>query len=263
MNVSPFCDYQAAVLIGNGIGFMTGSIHYHLIAEDNYNKQKARNEWKIFDYMTEDEKLQFMQNKFSHNKQINSFESVNENNEGADIDEDNYEDTEEDNETDIPEENDYEEGKVIFAKVGTNFNNVCKFYKETGGEVLEDFGTHKKLKQFSDTVGGKLLLEICKDMAHSPIPSKFDKVFLISYQQLNGIPSIVYASSYQKGSIGQHVFLFLVRTAERIRFFTIETSFPFALCEYSDGKHFNYGQIENLAEVPSKIIEILDREESL
>ena len=80
LNVSPFCDYQAAVLIGNGIGFMTGSIHYHLIAEDNYNKQKARNEWKIFDYMTEDEKLQFMQNKFSHKEQNNSFDCVDEGN---------------------------------------------------------------------------------------------------------------------------------------------------------------------------------------
>ena len=120
------------------------------------------------------------------------------------------------------------------------------------------------MKKIDDTVGGKLLLEICNNMVHSPIPSKFEKIFLIySYRPLNGNPTIVYASSYQKGSIGQLVFVFLVKTTERIRFFTIETSFSFALCEYSDGKHFNYGQIENLADVPSKIIEILDREENL
>ncbi|MBR1677766.1 MAG: hypothetical protein IJ706_10725 [Clostridia bacterium] len=40
--VSPFAVHKAGILIGNGIGFITGSIHFKLMAEANYNKQKAK-----------------------------------------------------------------------------------------------------------------------------------------------------------------------------------------------------------------------------
>lgn len=43
--VSPFADHKAGILIGNGIGFITGSIHFRLMAEANYYKQKTKNDW--------------------------------------------------------------------------------------------------------------------------------------------------------------------------------------------------------------------------
>ena len=54
--VSPFADHKAGTLIGNGIGFITGSIHFKIMAEANYNKQKAKNEWDSWNYMSFDEK---------------------------------------------------------------------------------------------------------------------------------------------------------------------------------------------------------------
>jgi hypothetical protein len=42
------------------------------------------------------------------------------------------------------------------------------------------------------------------------------------------------------------------------RFFTIEHSFPLAICEYSKGKHLNYGQVNNMQEALEKINDYLN-----
>lgn len=54
--VSPFANHKGGVLIGNGSGFITGSIHFRLMAEANYNKQKAKNNWDSWNYMSFEEK---------------------------------------------------------------------------------------------------------------------------------------------------------------------------------------------------------------
>lgn len=56
MLVKPFADNKAAILIGNGIGFITGTIHFKLMAEENYQKLKAKHEWDSWNYMSFEEK---------------------------------------------------------------------------------------------------------------------------------------------------------------------------------------------------------------
>lgn len=56
MLVKPFADNKAAILIGNGIGFITGTIHFKLMAEENYQKLKAKYEWDSWNYMSFEEK---------------------------------------------------------------------------------------------------------------------------------------------------------------------------------------------------------------
>lgn len=56
MLVKPFADNKAAILIGNGIGFITGSIHFKLMAEENYRKLKSKHEWDSWNYMSFEEK---------------------------------------------------------------------------------------------------------------------------------------------------------------------------------------------------------------
>lgn len=56
MFVKPFAENKLAILVGNGIGFITGSIHFKLMAEENYQKQKAKYKWDSWNYMSFDEK---------------------------------------------------------------------------------------------------------------------------------------------------------------------------------------------------------------
>lgn len=106
---------------------------------------------------------------------------------------------------------------------------------------------------------GRFLLIVCENMPHAPSNNLFNGLYVISVEDLGDEPAIVYSFKSMQGTIGQLVFLFLVRTKNtKLRLFTVETSFPFALCEYANGSHLNYGQIE-LADVPTRITEILKR----
>lgn len=42
--VEPFADHKTSVLIGNGIGFILGTIHYKLTINENWNKNKIKRE---------------------------------------------------------------------------------------------------------------------------------------------------------------------------------------------------------------------------
>lgn len=60
MTVEAFFEHTAAILIGNGIGFITAFIHFRLMADDNYMKQKAKNEWNSWNYMSFEEKRELL-----------------------------------------------------------------------------------------------------------------------------------------------------------------------------------------------------------
>ena len=318
LNVSPFCDYKAAVLIGNGIGFMTGSIHYYLIAEDNYLKQKAKNEWKTFDYMSEEEKLKFMQNKFSHKQQNNSFDDVDEiNYEDDEIEEEiesfNDEDEEEitgdvyikkekrlsdenkrkldaifdgkfdeddddiDMESDGNEEQFWKEldealssGWEYFgwyhwlSDLRIRFDDIVKKYIEyKTADLLIDSSNGRRIKNFLDCDAGKLLYYWCKIKPYISFTGNFNDVFSIHAEKLDKNNAIVYSFRVPSGSIAKIVFIFLVKTEKnKLRLFTIETGFPFALCEYVGTKHILHGAINNLENVPTEINNILKQERS-
>lgn len=328
LNVLPFCDNKSAILIGNGIGFMTGSIHYHLIAKDNYLKQKAKNEWKTFDYMSEEEKLQFMQNKFSHKQQNSSFDDIDEPDEETDTDEFHYEDDEIDEE-DIENFNDEDEEEItedIHIKKGKRLSDedkrkldaifdgkfdevdddinmesdsheeqfwkkldealssgweyfgwyhwlsdlrirfddiVKKYIANKTTDLLIDPRNGKRIKNFLDCDSGKLLYYWCKIKPYISFTGNFNDVFSIHAEKLDKNYAIVYSFRVPSGSIAKIVFIFLVKTEKnKLRLFTIETSFPFALCEYCGTRHILHSEINSLADVPAEIITVLGQEKS-
>ena len=67
--VQPFSDYKAAIFIGNGIGFITGSIHFKLMADENYQKQKSKSEWDSWNYMSFEEKEKIVHESLEKSKQ--------------------------------------------------------------------------------------------------------------------------------------------------------------------------------------------------
>ena len=98
---------------------------------------------------------------------------------------------------------------------------------------------------------------VCENMPYAPYVHTH-MLFLVSIENLDGEPAILYSFKYPSNGICQNVFIFLVRTKEgKIRLFTVETSFNgFVLCEYADGCHKNYSSVE-LENVPTRIKEIL------
>lgn len=75
LTAKTFSQYTSAILIGNGIGFFTASIHFRLIAEDNYIKQKAKNEWNSWDHMSFDEKRAILRKHRETNTENTHFEA--------------------------------------------------------------------------------------------------------------------------------------------------------------------------------------------
>lgn len=62
LNIDTFSKYKSAILVGNGIGFITGSIHFMYMAEENYKRKKTKNEWDSWNYMSFDEKRESIKN---------------------------------------------------------------------------------------------------------------------------------------------------------------------------------------------------------
>lgn len=58
LTVKIFSEHNAAILIGNGIGFITAFIQFRLTADKNYIKQKAKIEWDSWNYMSFEEKYE-------------------------------------------------------------------------------------------------------------------------------------------------------------------------------------------------------------
>lgn len=121
-------------------------------------------------------------------------------------------------------------------------------------------GGARMVNDITKDEAGNLLIEACASMTYAPARHMLRGLYVVSVEDLDDQPAIVYSFKSPIGSVAQLVFIFLVRTKNsKIRLFTIETSFPFALCEYLDGKHLNYGQLNDLKDVPDRIKAVLKR----
>lgn len=104
------------------------------------------------------------------------------------------------------------------------------------------------------------LLDVCRQMPHAPLRQTLWGLNIVSVEDLDGSPAIVYTFRYSPNSMCQNAFIFLVHSEiQKIRLFAVETHLStFALCEYSGNRHLNYGSVE-LKNVPSRIKEILKK----
>ena len=123
---------------------------------------------------------------------------------------------------------------------------------------LTEKGGARFIQGIRNDEAGVLLLDVCNQIPHAPPTYTLAGLFLVSVENLDGRPSIVFSFQYALNSICQNVFIFLVHDGnEKIRLFAVETDFSaYVLCEYSGNSHLNYGKLE-LESVPARIKEIL------
>lgn len=62
LSIDTFSQYKSAILIGNGIGFVTGAIHFMYIADENYKRKKAKNKLDSLNYISSEEERESIKN---------------------------------------------------------------------------------------------------------------------------------------------------------------------------------------------------------
>ena len=157
--------------------------------------------------------------------------------------ENNYEEDYEEDYEDEYYEDDYDE-------MIDKFKEVHAKLKENGARIIEDIRRDE---------AGEFLLELCSEMEHAPVPSTLERLRTVFVRNIGDNPAIIYSFRYIPSLMCQNVVIFLVLTEDfEIRFFAVETSISaLVLCEYSEGKHLNYGPVE-LKSVPTRIKELLN-----
>lgn len=97
LTVEALFEHTAAILIGNGVGFITAFIHFRLIADDNYMKQKEKNAWNSWNYMSFEEKRETLkkQQELSHQNTYTKIPTVYQKIKSLHHIDDDYEDYEE------------------------------------------------------------------------------------------------------------------------------------------------------------------------
>lgn len=137
------------------------------------------------------------------------------------------------------------EYEILYEEMGVVISHI----KEgCGARIVETIYDSDEAAQF--------LLSVCERMLGTQSVTHFEGLYLITIGNLKETPSLTYTFKVHKEVIGSILNVYLVRDVDNIRFFTVEISFPYALCEYKDGKHINYGQMD-LQSVPQKIESIL------
>lgn len=135
----------------------------------------------------------------------------------------------------------------------------------------EFYGTYFKLKRMGVPVAVKdllrdehtrVLVHTCSMMEHAPTPSMLTRIREVRAYEIDGRPTLRYAFYFHSNSISETVYVYLVNVGEReFRFLTLESSNPYAICEYSGHRHINYGQTE-LKDAEARIKEILNSKSS-
>lgn len=139
------------------------------------------------------------------------------------------------------------------------YDRLCEIYNEMSEAY--PVGTAKPIeraKDFFAEEAGCFLFMIHMIIKHAPMVA-FSRIEAIGADHFGGTRTLIYCFKYPLGVTNQIAYLFLVGTrARKLRLFAVETSLhdTFMLCEYSDGHHINYGQVE-VAEIPERLGEVL------
>ncbi len=136
----------------------------------------------------------------------------------------------------------------------SKFDRIYKKIKNGGGaRMVPGIDCDEKAVAF--------LVKICLAMPYAPSILSLESMSAIFADNVGEYPALVYGFTYSPNSMCQNVFIFLVNMGKNIRFFAIETDLfcGFCLCEYADGVHKNYGEVE-LKNIPTRIKEIIDQQ---
>lgn len=146
--------------------------------------------------------------------------------------------------------------------------NADKRKNADSADLLKRHKEHyERLKGFGDgghfignveqDPSGAFLFELCASMSYAPRRSDIYNARGVLAIEIADAPTIWYALRPMSGAAIQYVSIFLVRLGEKIRFFSMEKSaLSLFLCEFSDGRHVNYGNT-SIIECRERIAEIL------
>lgn len=131
------------------------------------------------------------------------------------------------------------------------FNGLFSYIKDKSGKFPFE---KQKLE------ANLFLIKLCIEMVYAPQLNMIADLMSVIALEKEGYKAVEYQFMPIKW-FGEILKIYLVSQKNgTLRFFTLESSSPIALCEYSNGSHFNYGQINSFDEAFDKIIEICESE---
>lgn len=136
----------------------------------------------------------------------------------------------------------------------SKFDRIYKKIKNNGGErMVSGIDFNEEATAF--------LINTCMTMSHAPRVSTLSTLYKIYADNVGEHPALLYVFRYFPKSMCQNAFIFLVNIGKNIRFFAVETDLfcDYCLCEYADGAHRNYGEV-NFVTIQARIKEIIDQQ---
>lgn len=136
---------------------------------------------------------------------------------------------------------------------------LLALHKENYMRIQGKGGELRPSEDKKETYDAKYLLEMaCSSMLYSPSPQRdLRNIRCIATMTLYGAQTVFYLMTPTHEGPVDYFAVFLVRTEDAIRFFTLERSDMLFLCEFQDDRHVNHGTIKNGSEIFDRIEEIL------
>ena len=155
----------------------------------------------------------------------------------------------------------------VFDKNDENVNEIEGLLPETFDNIYNTI--KEELKNSKDHISNKLkmaladahdfLMLYADTMLYGPSKATLDNMCKIWVDESIKYSAILYQPIIESRYIVAPAGILLALDANgQYRFFSIEYSFPMAVCEYDYGKHLNYGQVKNIKEALKKINGYLD-----
>lgn len=122
-------------------------------------------------------------------------------------------------------------------------------------------GGRRDPTRFQEDEAGRLFIRQHQTMQYAPPRKWLTGLRHVVATRKTGYPAILFMFKNEEWEVCQNVAVYLVRTKEKLRMFTVEVSYSsLMLCEYPGTGHINYGTIEPI-EIENRIAEILNKEE--
>lgn len=253
------------------------SLQVALEAKENNKKEQARE--KIKDFILFSALAEVLkENNDEEKKQSNNiipqksyldkddlFDDEDEDDLSDDEDEDDEDDLfDEDDEEELrDEDNEEDEYNEEYEKFyGLDVSDNLKWLRDKFYQVYSNLVSNgsRATKNIYEDEAGDFLICMCNEMQHSPSKFSFMNISAVSACIFKDNTAIAFSFNFGGNRLGELLRIYIVHTKhDRLRFITIEKSFPFALCEYSSAKHYLHGQIEPNT-VHQKINELLENE---
>lgn len=123
------------------------------------------------------------------------------------------------------------------------------------------YGNVTIVNGMDDEEYGQFLKAVCRQMPYAPPAKWLTGLRRVGADLWDGIPVLLYKFENARWEICQNVLVCLVRTPNELRFFSVEIDAnSFMLCEFRNGSHLNYGDMDNTIELPARVKEILRKE---